>query len=260
MPGSFGFLSTQQQRYRECVSDNTRVVTPVQRQIPRQIKRKGSTEQPKMKYLSQNALAKAQRRIAGAVGVATAEYKKGVHETSKNDSARIKDYKYGMRNDWNWCSYFANYCYGLGQNDKRTLFGIAPDKVGRSQDVKKAAQKGGYFSDANKGYTPTVGDLAIWTSKTNAAEGHIGIVTKVYPNGSYDVTEGNKDDKVSVIHYNSQRAKDADTERNKFAGFVRMTDYLYDLENNKITASLSPEETTTDLYENDDKSLMGYMA
>ena len=202
---------------------------------------------------------RVQARIQKAVTVATAEYSKGVKETRENDSTQIRVYKYGMKNNWNWCSYFANYCYGKGQGNNRTLFGIDKDKVGRSQTVKKQAQAQGYFSNANSGYIPKVGDLAIWSNKKNSYEGHIGIVTKVYSDGSYEVTEGNKDDKVSVIKYNSQKASDTDTKTNRFAGFVRMEDYLYDLESGKITASLSDEEQSTDLYEKDDQSTMGYL-
>ena len=208
---------------------------------------------------TQAARRRAQIRIQNAVSVANKEVARGVREVNENDSTRIRDYKFGEVNNWDWCSFFTNYCYGIGQGDNRTLFGIAQDKVGRSQTVKRQAQAHGYFSNANSGYTPKVGDLAIWSHKTNPDLGHIGIVTKVYSDGSYDVTEGNRDDKISVVHYNSQRASDADLKTKRFSGFVRMEDYLCDLEAGKLYATLSEDEQSTDLYEKDDQSTFGYL-
>ena len=83
-------------------------------------------------------------------------------------------------------------------------------------------------------------------------EGHIGIVVEVHSDGSFVTIEGNKDDKVSKINYSSQAHSETDTKTNRFAGFVRMSDYLTDLENGKISATLSPDDEPADIYERED--------
>lgn len=218
---------------------------------------KHNTVKIKYNYIAEK---KAKERIQNAVYTAYIEYKRGVKEVTKNDSQRIRDYKFGAKNDWDWCAYFTNFCYFEGLGDKRTLFGIDKAIVGRSQEIKKCAEEQGYFSKANTGYTPQTGDLAIWTDKKNSGLGHIGIVYKVNDDGSYDVIEGNKDEKVSLVHYKSQKPKDADLKTKYFAGFVRMEDYLYDLETWKISGALSSNDEPADLYEKDEKSNFGYMA
>lgn len=211
-------------------------------------------------YYNYYAYNIAKSRIAKAVDVARQEYKKGGVETSTNDSSQIRKYKFGEKNEYDWCSFFANYCYTVGQGKTTNLFGLENKEAGASQLIKCKAKQEGYFTEANTGYIPKVGDLAIWTSKKDKKFGHIGIVSKVYDDGSYDVIEGNKDDKISEIHYKSQAPKDANLKTKYFAGFVRMEDYLYDQESWKITASLTPDEKTQDLYEKDEQSDFGFMA
>ena len=245
-------------RKDQCVAkqDNTRVKEKPRYRIPVQHKKGDYLKNAHYNIYSEQ---KAQARIQNAIACAEAEYKKGVKETSKNDSKDIRKYKFGEKNDWDWCAYFANYCYGIGQNDKRTLFGIDNGKVGRSQLIKEKALEFGYFEKANSGYTPKEGDLAIWTSKSNSCQGHIGIVSKVYEDGSYDVIEGNRYEKISKIHYNSQKHKDADLKTKYFAGFVRMEDYLYDLETCQVQSVVSTKNNSKDLYLRDDKSTMDVM-
>ena len=152
-----------------------------------------------------------------AVEIAERELKKGVNENlGKNDGTEIRKYKNGTKNDAPWCASFTSYCYGKGQgsSNKRT-FGYNAS----SQEIRRKADKNGYYAKKNSGYTPKKGDLAVW--KYSEESGHIGIVSKVYADGSFDVIQGNSKNRVRKIHYESQNSVS-----NSFNGFVKMNEWL----------------------------------
>lgn len=151
-----------------------------------------------------------------AVRLAEAEYQKGVREIgSSNDSVDIRKYKNGARNNHQWCGYFTSWLYGSGQGtDNNSTFGF----TGSSQAIKNRAINAGCYAYKNSGYTPKVGDLAMWTK--SASTGHVGIVTKVYSDGSFDVIEGNSGNKVAKHHYTSQSSVGS-----TFNGFVKMNEW-----------------------------------
>ncbi len=158
-------------------------------------------------------------RALNAVKVAEAELAKGVKEINQsNDSTDIRKYKRGAVNNSPWCQYFASYCFGDGQgSSNKDTFGFD----GSTQNVKTKANRLGYYARKNSGYTPKVGDLAMWTK--SAISGHVGIVSAVYSDGSFDVIEGNSGkntDSVVKNHYKSQNSVSP-----TFDGFVKMSEW-----------------------------------
>lgn len=155
-------------------------------------------------------------RALNAVKVAEAELAKGVREIgSSNDSVDIRKYKNGAVDNAQWCQYFSSYCYGAGQgSSNRDTFGFD----GSTQSVKRKAINAGYYAYKNSGYTPKKGDLAMWTK--SASTGHVGIVSEVYPDGSFDVIEGNSGNAVRKHHYASQSSVGS-----TFNGFVKMSEW-----------------------------------
>lgn len=165
-------------------------------------------------------------RALNAVKVAEAELAKGVREIgSSNDSVDIRRYKNGAINAHQWCQYFSSYCYGAGQgSSNRDTFGFD----GSTQSVKRKAINAGYYAYKNSGYTPKKGDLAMWTKSASA--GHVGIVTEVYADGSFDVIEGNSGNAVRKHHYASQSSVGS-----TFNGFVKMSEWTEGTNNsNKV--------------------------
>lgn len=152
-----------------------------------------------------------------AVLLAEYECQRDIKEVTKNDSVRIAQYKMGVHNSAPWCGSFVSWLYGEGQgssNDK--TFGYNAS----TQEIKRKAEAAGCYATKNSGYTPRVGDLAMW-SKTQWT-GHVGIVTKVYKDGSFDVVEGNSNNnKVEKIHYKSQNDVGS-----SFNGFVKMNEWM----------------------------------
>lgn len=66
-----------------------------------------------------------------------------------------------------------------------------------SQQIMRNA--GQYFHKKGT-YTPKRGDIAIWTSKSNPAQGHVGIVTKVEGDTIW-ITEGNSGNAIKTNKY-----------------------------------------------------------
>lgn len=155
-------------------------------------------------------------RALNAVKVAEAELAKGVKEDCRNNDSRdIRRYKKGAINNHQWCCYFASYCFGDGQGSSNSdTFGFDAS----TQSVKNKAIQAGCYAYKNSGYTPKKGDLAMWTK--TASTGHIGIVAEVYPDGSFDVIEGNSGDAVKKHHYKSQSSVGS-----TFNGFVKMSEW-----------------------------------
>lgn len=147
------------------------------------------------------------------VQIAQQELAKGVKENGgNNDSVDIRRYKHGAVNGHQWCAYFTSYCCEQA--------GAKPfNYTGSSQAIKKQALNAGHYAQKNTGYTPKPGDLAIWTK--TAATGHVGVVEKVYADGSFDVIEGNSSNRVKRNHYKSQSSV-APT----FNGFVKMNEWV----------------------------------
>lgn len=158
--------------------------------------------------------------INRAVSRAKEEHANGVRETSKNNGPGIRKYKFGNSNNFNWCSFFANWSYGL----KGNLFDLSNEDIGRSQKVRKAAQREGFFRERGSGYVPQKGDLIIWSK--NDYEGHIGVVSEVHPDGSFVTIEGNIGNKVSERHFSSESAANRSMQGQRLAGFVDMHSYI----------------------------------
>ncbi|MBR1907504.1 CHAP domain-containing protein [bacterium] len=132
-----------------------------------------------------------------------------------NNSAGVNKYRGGVANGQAWCASFVSWCYGQGQNSNNSkTFGYTAS----SQDIKQKAIKAGYYSTVESGYTPVAGDIAVWTNKGESAHGHVGIVSKVNPDGSFEVIEGNCGDKVQKVRRTRNTAN--------LAGFVRMNEWL----------------------------------
>lgn len=146
--------------------------------------------------------------------VRLAESQIGVREIgSSNDSPEIRKYKNGAANNDPWCASFASWVYGAGQgSDNSQTFGYTAS----SQSIKQQAIASGCYAPKNTGYRPQKGDLAMWTK--SAGTGHVGVVTEVYSDGSFDVTQGNTGNAVTKKHYKSQNDVDS-----SFSGFVQMS-------------------------------------
>lgn len=149
--------------------------------------------------------------------VELAESQVGVHENgSSNDSAEIRKYKNGAVDGNPWCASFASWLYGAGQHSSNgKTFGYTAS----SQEIKRKAQNVGCYASKNSNYVPKKGDLAMWTKSSST--GHVGIVSKVYSDGSFDTIEGNSKDAVTKHHYSSKHSVGS-----SFDGFVQMDKWL----------------------------------
>lgn len=152
------------------------------------------------------------QRAQNAVNVALSQI--GTRENgSSNNSAGVNKYRFGKANGNPWCASFVSYCYGQGQgNGNKETFGFTES----SQEIKNKAIKAGKYSTKNSGYKPQVGDVAVWTYSKYS--GHVGIVASVNSDGTFDVIEGNSDDKVQRCR-RSMSTKDLN-------GFVRMNEWV----------------------------------
>lgn len=151
-------------------------------------------------------------RAQKAVNVALSQV--GVRENgNSNNSAEVNKYRFGKANGNPWCASFVSYCYGQGQgNNNKSTFGFTES----SQSIKNQAIKAGKYSTKASGYKPQVGDLAVWTYDNNS--GHVGIIASINNDGSFDVVEGNCDNKVQRCT-RSMNTKDLN-------GFVRMNEWV----------------------------------
>lgn len=151
-------------------------------------------------------------KARNAVSLATSQI--GVRENgSSNDSIDVRKYKNGAVNSNAWCASFVSWCYGQGQNDgNKKTFGYDES----TQSIRAKAINAGHYSSKNSGYVPQVGDLAIW--RYTASSGHVGIISKVNADGSFETVEGNCDNKVQKVT-RTINSKD-------FDGFVRMNEWL----------------------------------
>jgi len=130
---------------------------------------------------------------------------------SSNDGEFMRLVKHGAKNNLPWCAY--TVCYAL---ELAGLAGKTTGYTGSSQEIKRKAQNAGCYAGKNSGYTPQRGDLAMWTN-AGGATGHVGMVSQVYPDGSFDVIEGNSGNALRKRHYSSVNSAGA-----SFNGFVQM--------------------------------------
>ena len=148
-----------------------------------------------------------------------AESQVGVKENGfSNDSTQIRKYKNGAVNNKPWCGSFASWLFGAGQNGTNSkTFGYSM----HSQEIRRRATEAGFYATKNSGYTPQVGDLMIikYPSKNGKdGGGHVGIITKVNDNGTFETIEGNYSNSVNRV---SRSMATADLH-----GFVKMNDWL----------------------------------
>lgn len=139
----------------------------------------------------------------------------GVKEDgSSNNSYNVNKYRGGVANGQPWCASFVSYCFGNAQgSNKKSPFGYTAS----SQRIKNEAIKAGKYSDKNDNYKPQVGDLAIWTYQKNVS-GHVGIISAINEDGTFEVIEGNCDNSVK------QCTRSFDTK--DLAGFVKMNEWV----------------------------------
>jgi len=214
---------------------------------------------------TQEREAKAQKyatsRNIRSIQIAQQELRRGVKEEGplrnvdgklegSNDGSRIAVYK-GRHDNNAWCSSFVNYACSVSQG-KGNLFGMDRTyaehnnflNASASQAVRTAAEKNGILHDPRtkegQKYQPKAGDLIVWTSRTGHG-GHIGIVEKVNPDGSFTTIEGNTNDAIrqrkyssvaDAIHPKTDRVRKQGENYNgsDLSGFIDMTEY-YKMEN-----------------------------
>lgn len=81
---------------------------------------------------------------------------------------------------------FGNQCVDLVQFYNRDVIGNPARFTGNAKDI--ISQAGSYYTKTSK---PEVGSIGILGAMTGNPYGHIGIVSAVYPDGSYDMLEQN---------------------------------------------------------------------
>lgn len=151
-------------------------------------------------------------KAQNAVSLANSQI--GVRENgTSNDSIDIRKYKNGSKDSNPWCASFVSWCYGKGQNGGNTkTFGYDAS----TQSIRAKAIKAGKYSSKTTGYVPQVGDIAMW--RYNSSSGHVGIVSKVNADGTFETVEGNCDNQVQKV----TRSRSSEG----FDGFVRMNEWL----------------------------------
>jgi CHAP domain len=125
-----------------------------------------------------------------------------------NDGPRIAQYRQATAGAGvgPWCSYFTSWVAasaGAPVGNQGQGFGWVPDVSQWGKDTGRWV--------AGSGGTPAVGDLAIFDRNGDGLHDHIGVVTNVLPDGSFETVEGNSSDRVSARSYSAGGA----------AGFVR---------------------------------------
>ena len=150
-------------------------------------------------------------RAQNAVELAKSQI--GVRENgSSNDSIDVRKYKNGARNSNAWCGSFVSWCYGSGQNSNNSdTFGFDES----TQSIKNKAIRAGHYASVKSDYVPQVGDVAVWSYSSST--GHVGIVSKVYADGSFETIEGNCGNKVQSV----RRTRNTEN----LNGFVKMNEW-----------------------------------
>ena len=149
-----------------------------------------------------------------------AESQVGVREEGgSNDSHEIRKYKNGSKDNLPWCGSFVSWCYGRGQGtDNAKTFGYDTS----TQGIRYSAERTGHYAKKSSGYKPKVGDLMIikYPAGANGESkgGHVGIITKINNDGSFETIEGNYSNQVAKVHRSMQTAH--------LDGFVKMDEWL----------------------------------
>lgn len=151
-------------------------------------------------------------RVSNAISLAKSQI--GVTENgNSNNSAEVNKYRFGKANGNPWCASFVSWCYGRGQNgNNKQTFGFDES----TQNIRRKAEKAGKYSTKTSGYKPQVGDLAVWKYSENS--GHVGIISKINNDGSFQVVEGNCGNAVQ------ETTRSMKTQG--LHGFVRMNEWL----------------------------------
>lgn len=151
-------------------------------------------------------------RVSNAISLAKSQI--GVTENgNSNNSAEVNKYRFGRANGNPWCASFVSWCYGQGQNgNNKQTFGFDES----TQNIRRKAEKAGKYSTKTSGYKPQVGDLAVWKYSENS--GHVGIISKINNDGSFQVVEGNCGNAVQ------ETTRSMKTQG--LHGFVRMNEWL----------------------------------
>lgn len=134
----------------------------------------------------------------------------GVAESppGSNDGPRIAEYRKATAGAGvgPWCSYFTSWLAASAG----VPVGHQGQGLGWVPDVSQWGKDTGRWIPAQGG-TPAVGDLVIFDRNGDGLHDHIGVVTNVRPDGSFETVEGNSSDEVSARSYAAGGA----------AGFVR---------------------------------------
>ena len=143
-----------------------------------------------------------------------AESQVGVSEVAgSNNGKEVNKYRNGKADGTPWCASFISWCFGQGQKaSNNKTFGYETN----TQNIRRKAEKAGCYAKKEDNYQPKVGDLAMW--KYSSCTGHIGIISKVNNDGSFEVIEGNCADQVRKV----TRTRSAEG----FHGFVKMNEWM----------------------------------
>lgn len=160
--------------------------------------------------------------VQRALMLARQEYRNGVRENGKsNDSAEVRKYKNGAKNNNPWCASFSSWLYGRGQNSSNnSTFGYTAS----SQEIMRQADAKGHFAHKNSGYKPKAGDLVVWTKVGDTNHGHVGIVDEVTSNGYWTIEGNTSGGKVDRKFYSFN--KQDISSKLKFSGFAKMSEWL----------------------------------
>lgn len=165
------------------------------------------------------------KRAADAVKVAESQI--GVSEIgTSNNGAAINKYRNGAQNGAAWCASFVSWCYGRGQGkDNSSTFGYDAS----SQNIRRKAERAGFYKTVQSAYTPKVGDVAVWNYGNN--QGHVAIVSKVNKDGTFETIEGNCGNQVRRM------TRSRNTEN--LVGFVQMDEWIASTETGSRTSTIA---------------------
>ena len=151
--------------------------------------------------------------------VGTAEYPPG--------SNKVKyTIWYGL-NGFPWCAQFVSWVY----NRASKATGVENPLLGMHTPKGFSSTVFGFGAAKRKGLVLgpieqlMLGDIIVW--KKTPVTGHTGIITKIYDDGSFDVTEGN----TSAVDHSSRNGGEVATHRHtrtdgkhgNLLGFIRPT-------------------------------------
>lgn len=130
--------------------------------------------------------------------IAAAELGVAEAPPGSNDGPRISQYRQATvgAGVGPWCSYFTSWVTASAG----APVGSQGQGLGWVPDVSRWGQETGRWIPASGG-TPAVGDLAVFDRNGDGLHDHIGVVTNVLADGSFETVEGNSSDMVSARSY-----------------------------------------------------------